>query len=170
MDNEKKSIWKKIYNFMGKFVDFSSASLCGIMFLLIAYQVVVRLIIRKSDPRTDEITGYLFIWVVYFGMILAAKDKEHINVTIVTELFRPRTQIVANLLARFIWAYYNAYVSIASIQLVKGMIAGGGRTPILKIGLGYLYLIMPIAFIWTMVYVVRDIVEYLKMLKKKDVN
>ena len=169
MENiSKKSAWSKFANFMDKFIDITAMTLCAVLFILLIYQVILRYVLGQGNANTNEIVTYLFIWVIYLGMIVGSKDKEQIAVTMLPDALKPKARSAMLLLSSFIWFFYNTYVIITSIKLIQKMIPLGAKTSALQIYQYYLYMILPICFIWTSIYVVRDAVNHAKVLLGKD--
>jgi len=162
-----KQLAGKVYDSLGKLVDVLSIGMTGVMFILIAYQIFSRWLFNNGATAANEISNYLFVWVVYFGMVVAAKDREHINVGIVVDMFAPRMRAFSLAIAQLLWLYFDVYVCISSIQLIQSMLRLGSKTGVLRIMLAYIYLVLPITFIWSLIYITRDLIGHVKTLLAK---
>src|SRR5699024_10122602 len=115
----------------------------------------------------NELITYLFIWFIYFGMIVAAKDKEHISVTMLVNTFKGKGQDIFYIISNGLWLYFNIYVTVISIQLIDHLFQLGNLTAMLKISVWVLYIVLPLCFIWTSIYIVRDMIFQIRKLVVK---
>ena len=158
---------KKLLDILGKVIEWIGIVTAGLMFLLLAYQILIRIFFRGSSPASSELVSYLFIWFVYIGMVVAAKNKSHISVTMLADAFPPKVRASINLAAHLCWLYFSGYVVYIGIVLVKKVSLLGSASPILHIPLHILYMILPVTFAWSAIYIVRDIVEEIRVIAGK---
>lgn len=158
---------KKLLDFLGKVIEWIGIVAAGLMFLLLAYQILIRILFRGSSPASSELVSYLFIWFVYIGMVVAAKNKSHISVTMLADAFPFRIRAIISLSAHLCWLYFSGYIVYISIALVKKMSLLNNASPILHIPYHILYMILPVTFTWSAIYIVRDIVEDLRTIARK---
>ena len=71
---------EKISQVISKSLDLFSVVLLVIMSLLVIINVALRFIFNSSIVFSEEISRFLFIWVVYIGAIIAVRDDSHIYV------------------------------------------------------------------------------------------
>jgi len=169
LEHSIKTIFRRFVIIGNKFIEISSMLTLGVMLTLIAYQIVLRYIFRHGDSTANELVSYLYIWSIYLGMVCAAKDREHIAVTMLPDKFPPKAKALTYFFANACWLYYNLFVCYASITLINKMIPLGAKTAVLQVYQYYFYLILPISFIWTSIYVIRDAVHYMKAFVGKEV-
>ena len=161
---------KKLYDALGKLIDFIGIVAAGLMFILLAYQIFMRFLTTKGDVKANEMVTYLFIWLIYIGMVVAAKNHSHMRVTMLADAFKPRIRNTIYLISNLLWLYYCGYVVIVTIQLIQQFQALNSKTTVLQIPIWVTYLILPITFTWSSMYIIRDIIDNIKGIIKPDRN
>lgn len=79
-------------NFLWKIVDGILFITVSGMLLVVTIQVVGR-IISRSVPWSEEMTRYLFLWTVNFGMAVGMRNADHASVNIIY-IMLPKTKII----------------------------------------------------------------------------
>ena len=57
----------------------------SVMFLVVGANVFCRYILNNSLGWVDELARFLFIWVSFFGAVLAYNQKEHVGLDFIVE-------------------------------------------------------------------------------------
>ncbi|PLS17707.1 TRAP transporter small permease [Bacillus sp. M6-12] len=71
------------------------AGMVGLVFL----NVVLRYFFNSGITWSEELARYMFVWIIFLGAIVAAKDKAHLGVDILTSNVPKPVQKVLSLLA-----------------------------------------------------------------------
>lgn len=81
-----------------------SITLCApaVMAGLITYDVFSRTLFNSPSLITDEITGYLLVFVAFMGAAEALRAGRHIGVDLVTSRLQPRTRLALKLFASLV--------------------------------------------------------------------
>jgi len=77
----------------------SIVTFCGVTALLMSFlsiiaQIVFRDLFKVSAAWTEEIARFSFIWMVFFGAVVAQARKEHINMDFLINLIPFKTRKV----------------------------------------------------------------------------
>ncbi len=166
--NKKNNIALKCYHVLGKVIDFTGIFLAAVMFILLAYQVFLRIFFSMGDVIANEIVTYSFIWIIYIGMIMATKDREHISVTMLPDRLSYRPRKILNIISNSLGLYFNIYIISNSLYLISMQQTLSSTSPIIKIPLYMLYYILPVSFFLSSIYVVRDIIENIRDFKSYE--
>lgn len=165
--NTKKSFWKRLYDALGHFVEICGLVTAGAMFVLLAYQIILRIFTGKGDSIANEIVTYSFIWLIYIGMVVAAKNKDHIMVTMLVDTLQEKQKCIVQIASRLMWLYFNLYVVWASFTFLPKVQSLGSVSPVMGVPMYLLYGILPITCGLTAVYVIRDISEFILVMQGK---
>lgn len=98
-----KSVWSSIV----------LVSLVG-MFVALIVQVFTRYVLNQPLLGTDEISMFLFIWMVFVGAIVLVKDGDMISMDFIIQIFLPKR------FQRIIKTVHDALFMIVSIFFAKG--------------------------------------------------
>ncbi|WP_032094057.1 TRAP transporter small permease [Necropsobacter rosorum] len=88
---------KSLAVFIGKALEVLVVAILAIMSTLVFLNVVLRYGFNSSINVTEEVSRYMFVWLVFLAAILAFNDNQHVNVTILTDKLSPRTQKILHL-------------------------------------------------------------------------
>jgi len=132
-----------------------------VMIIDVALKVGMRQIdkifhVSTSTGKTEEIPALLLIWVALIGGSLAVGERAHLGIDALVRLF-PRTCRLVN--DQFIHVCMVAFSAVA-------LLWGGGKlayftfvtkqvTPALGLPMGYVYLAIPLAGFFNLVYLVH---------------
>ncbi len=159
-----KNVFKKIYNGMGSVLEVCGMIVAGALFILLAYQIILRIFFSKGDTTANEFVSYLFIWLIYIGMAIAAKNKEHVCVTMLIDSVPEKAKTIIQLVSRCMWLYYSVFISIASYRLIRKVIKLHSVTPVVHMPLYLVYIVLPVTHIVCSIYIIRDIIQFIQVL------
>ena len=158
---------KKVQQMMDKCLAAFCMLMLGIIVICYVYTIVMRYFFHFGSAKVDELIKYVFVWFIYLSMALATQKKRHVAVNVVVELLKGGYHAAVSILMNIGFIYFNCFIAYAGIQLILDMMALDAKTSALGIPQWSLYLILPIAFLWSSIYVVRDIVEQVRELAGK---
>lgn len=145
---------KKIDNVLGAMVTI----FMGILVLNVLWQVASRFLIGHPSSFTDELAGYLLIWVGLLGAAYATGQKQHLAIDLISkklsEARRKRLQTFINVL---IVAFAAVILIIGGSNLVYITFHLNQISSALQIPIGYVYLVLPISGIFIIYYAINDI-------------
>lgn len=135
----------------------------GVLVLNVLWQVASRFLLGNPSSFTDELAGFLLIWVGLLGAAYAAGQKQHLAIDLLSAKLSERGKrlqiIVINIL-------------IALFALVVLVIGGGNLVFItfylgqissaLQIPVGYVYVVLPLSGLFMIYYAVVDIFVTIK--------
>lgn len=91
--------------------------LAGFMVLSLCIVVSIQIISRLtgvSTPWTEELTRYVFIWVVFLGMSIGFRKVESPRVTFIQKYFPSYFEFV------FLWIYFIGSIGFFLFMIVYG--------------------------------------------------
>lgn len=145
-------------------------TLMSLMVAFIFAQVIFRYVLEKPLSWSEELSGYLFSGVFFFGSVLLYRESRHINMSIVVdsiknEFARKLLVVAAHLfsfffLAVMVWYSYPMAMQILEFEVVSPSMEW------LKIG--YVFLIVPAASFLSLAVLFEVILKSLADLKEKQ--
>ncbi len=132
--------------------------LMGIMVINVLWQVASRYLVGSPSIFTDELAGFLLIWVGLLGSGYAAGQGLHLAIDILPQSLEGKKKVILD-------KVINAFVGLFALLV---MVIGGGRlvyltleleqlSSSLQIPLGYVYSILPISGILILYYSLYNI-------------
>ena len=147
-------------NQLDKILEKILISLMCILVLDVLWQVLSRYVLASPSSFTDELAGFLLIWVGLLGAAYVAGQKQHLAIDLLLQKSSPINQ---KRLVRFI----NICIALFAFSV---LVIGGSwlvitrfqfdvNSAALQIPLGYVYLVLPLSGLITLYYSIVFIVE-----------
>lgn len=130
----------------------------GAMVVVTTAQIVCRLT-RNSLLWSEEVCRYLLVWATFLGASCVYKSGAHISITVVQNLFPPKTQRVIRIVVHVI-----CILTFCAVVYFGILYAGKQHqlAPALRIPLKYMYYSVPIGFSLMILHAVDAIGQILK--------
>jgi TRAP-type C4-dicarboxylate transport system permease small subunit len=130
----------------------------------VLWQVFSRYIIGIPSAYTDELAGFLLIWVGLGGAAYATGNKLHLAIDILPSKLPPEKRKYVDIFINvLIIAFALTVMVVGGIWLVYTRFYLGQISSALQISIGYVYLILPISGLLICYYSVDDILLLLNI-------
>ncbi len=126
-----------VFKWLGMFLILITSFLVGIIFL----QVVLRFVFNFSIAEIDELSRYLFVWVIFLGISYGFREKAHLGVVFFVELLPPKIKKAFLIGIELLVTIFFAVVVVTGYKMVLFTMAQKSAT--LLIPMGYVYLAIP---------------------------
>jgi TRAP-type C4-dicarboxylate transport system permease small subunit len=137
--------------------------LMAIMVLDVTWQVFTRFILRDPSEYTEELAGFLLIWIGLLGASYAYFVKAHLGIDIFTSrLSGAKKQISEIIVAGTVFLFALFILVIGGWRLVDLTFTLKQISAVMGIPMGYVYMVLPLTGILFMYYSVYYILEALK--------
>ncbi len=137
--------------------------LCALLSLLVIdvlWQVASRYVLSSPSSVTDEIAGFLLVWVGLLGSAYCFGSGDHLAVDLLLHRANATTQYRLKLIIDGIVAIFVASVMvIGGGWLVYTRFYLGVTSPSLALNLGYVYAVLPLSGVITLYYAVDNIIQ-----------
>ena len=141
-----------------------ACSLISIMIVGLVYSAVVRYFITipaftRFTYISEEASLFAFIWFVYFGAVIAARDGAHFRVSAQFSRLPPRWQPWRFVVADAIWILFNLFVIWQGAVLVRTTMTRTENSLALGLPMWVAYLIIPISFFLISIRLVQNYIR-----------
>ena len=158
---------KKLTDGMTRIVGGFLILLMAAMVLDVTWQVFTRFILRDPSGFTEELAGFLLIWIGLFGAGYAYRVKAHLGIDVLTAKLPDGRKKISEVLAASVVFLFALFVPlIGGLRLVDLTFTLKQISPVMGIPMGYVYLVLPLTGLLFMWYSVYFILEALKEKKK----
>lgn len=130
--------------------------LVGIMAILVIdvlWQVLSRYILSSPSSFTDELAGFLLIWVGVLGAAYVTGQKEHLAIDLLLQKSKPEMQKKLMLIINSLIALFAIFVMIVGgswLMLTRFQL--DVTSAALHLPLGYVYSVLPMSGILMLYY------------------
>lgn len=126
-------------------------------------QVISRYLLGNTISFTDELAGFLLMWVGMAGAAYVTGRREHLAITVFRDKLKPSIQYYLDVLINLlILAFVLSVLIIGGSWLVYTRFYLEQTSASLEIPLGYVYLILPLSGMLILFYVIDDITRKIK--------
>ena len=140
--------------------------LMGFMVLVVTWQIFTRFILNDPSIYSEEIAGFLLIWIGMLGSTYALLKRSHIGIDIITKNLSGREKNISELFIYFVIILFALSVLVfGGCRLVYITFSLNQISPALGIKMAYVYCVVPISGIIMIIYsfdfIKKSIVDFL---------
>lgn len=114
-----------------------STSLWAIV-IIMGIQVIMRYVFKSSLKWSEEVSRYLFIWLVFIGMSYGVKKGSHMRIDIL-ETFFPKLKSIFAIITDVSFLIFAAYMIGPGVTVIQGLKTTGQRSPAAEIPMYIVY-------------------------------
>ena len=127
--------------------------LMAVMVLDVTWQVFTRFILRDPSGFTEELAGFLLIWIGLLGASYAYYVKAHLGIDVLTSgLSGVKRKISEILVAGTVLLFALFVLVMGGWRLVDLTFTLKQISPVMGIPMGYIYLVLPLTGVLFMYY------------------
>ena len=123
------------------------AFLMVLMVFCLGAQVFFRFVLNASLTWSEELSRFAFIWLVYMGAVLGAKERIHIRVTAFHHLLPARARGWVIPAADLLWVSINLTFAWQGALQVGHLLRFSYISPALQWNMALIYAIVPLGFL-----------------------
>ncbi|KAA1261342.1 2,3-diketo-L-gulonate TRAP transporter small permease protein YiaM [Rubripirellula obstinata] len=132
----------------------------GLLVLDVVWGVFTRYAIGQQANWTEELARFLLIWVSLLGGAVAFGTKGHLGVDYFVGKFHPDARKAVAVLGHLVVLFFAGAIFLyGGFQVVRDALAMEQMTPALGWKMGYVYLALPIAGVFMVLYSVENLIE-----------
>lgn len=148
----------KLRNIIDKFLGSLVTLFMGLLVLNVLWQVASRFIIGQPSSFTDELAGFLLIWVGLLGAAYATGKKQHLAIDLVSKkMSEQQKKVHGTLINSLIILFAVVVLIIGGSNLVFITFYLNQISSALQLPIGYVYLVLPLSGVFICYYAVFDI-------------
>lgn len=119
----------------------------------VTWQVLTRFIFKIPATFTEELATFLLIWTSLLGSVLAYRHKKHLGLDVVFNKMGAKEGKVISYFIYILIILFSFLVMVyGGIELIKVALEVNQISAVMKIKIGYVYLILPITGIGFIFY------------------
>ncbi|MBE9517474.1 MAG: TRAP transporter small permease [Bacteroidetes bacterium] len=150
----------KFQKSLNKVLELFLVILMSVLVVDVLWQVFSRYLLSSPSSFTDELAGYLLIWVGILGAAYVAGRKEHLAIDILVQRSPPaRQRIMQIIIHSLILLFALSVMVIGGAVLVYTRFVLQVKSAALQLPLGYVYSVLPISGLIIIYYEVLHILK-----------
>jgi TRAP-type C4-dicarboxylate transport system permease small subunit len=144
---------RQFQHILNKVLEVSLVILMSVLVLDVLWQVFSRYLLSSPSSFTDELAGFLLIWVGVLGAAYVAGRKEHLAIDILIQRSPPaRQRFLLYLIHSLIFLFALSVMVTGGFILVHSRFVLQVKSAALQLPLGFVYIVLPISGLIIMFY------------------
>jgi TRAP-type C4-dicarboxylate transport system permease small subunit len=128
----------------------------------VVWGVFTRYVMGEQAKWTEELARFLLVWVALLGGAVAFGTKGHLGVDYFVGKFDPEARKLMSIVSQLIVLFFAVAIFVyGGGRVVLDALAMEQMTPALGWKMGHVYLALPIAGIFMVIYTIENLVETL---------
>ena len=129
----------------------------------VTWQIVTRFILQNPSSFTEELAGFLLIWIGLLGASYALYTKGHLGIDVLMQKISEEKRHLAEIVIYSLVLMFAFFIPVyGGINLVNITFTLKQVSPAIGIPMGYVYLVLPLTGIMMMYYSVVFLVSAFK--------
>lgn len=146
---------------MDKVLATACVALFAILVVTVTWQVFTRQVLNDPSSWSEELAGYVFVWLGMFGATLVFSERGHIAVDYVVRKCAANVQRVIAVLVQVLIIAFAALVMVWGGIRITALSWGQSLTA-LPAHMGVVYLVMPITGVIITLYALYHVTSVLR--------
>ena len=156
---------EKVKSILNKILEISCMSIIVLMVGLALWQVISRYLLNKPSVTSEELLIYCFVWVSLLGAAYVFGKRDHMAMSFFVEKLSPAKNNVTKIISEVSVLIFAASVLVyGGVEITK--LAMGQVSPALGVPMGYIYTVIPLSGIITIIYSVINLKDLLAQTDK----
>jgi TRAP-type C4-dicarboxylate transport system permease small subunit len=140
-----------------KVIEIVLVAIMSILVIDVLWQVFSRYVLAAPSSFTDELAGFLLIWVGLLGAAYVAGKNEHLAIDLMLQKLKGvKRRRLQNFINAIVGVFALFVMVIGGTWLVYTRFYLGVKSAALALPLGYVYLILPVSGILVIYYVIDN--------------
>lgn len=150
---------------LNRILEVALVILMSLLVLDVLWQVTSRYILSSPSSFTDELAGFLLIWVGVLGAAYVAGRKEHLAIDILIQRSSPaRQRLLLYIIYSLILLFALSVMVTGGVILMYTRFALQVKSAALQLPLGYVYSVLPVS---GLIIVFYEVVHILQLKRSK---
>ncbi|VGO19181.1 TRAP transporter small permease [Pontiella sulfatireligans] len=130
----------------------------------VVWGVFSRHVLGAQTKWTEELARFLLVWVSLLGGAVAFGTKGHLGVDYFVGKFHPETQRLMAIVSHGVVLFFASAIFVyGGARVVSDALTMEQTTPALGWKMGYVYLALPIAGIFMVIYTIENLIETISL-------
>lgn len=160
---------RKFKSWLISCLDLALIAAVGLLVIDVVWGVITRYVFNEQALWTEELARFLLVWVAMLGSAVAFGTKGHLGVDYFVGKFDPKVQHRAEIISMMMVLFFAAAVFVVGGgQVVYDALVLEQMTPALGWRMGYVYMALPLAGCFIILFTLDDLAELLIAGKEKE--
>lgn len=132
----------------------------GLMLFIVFMQVITRYVFNYTPSFSEELSRYLFVWVVFLSLPLVARAGGHMAIETLTSRISGVKLKVCRILADIFTLFFLGIMTVCGARMVQ--IADFQTSPAMVIPMSWVYIVIPVGCAIMFINVLQHFIDVLR--------
>ena len=165
---KNEDILGQTMTFLTKLLNSILAILLALMVVIVFSNVIGRYFLESALAWSEEISRFLFIWLVFFGAILAYINDEHLALDLLVKVLPTKVSQMVAVIGDLLVIYALSLITIGGYKITVENWTW--LSPAAAIPYGYVYIVVPFTGSILLIQAVLKTIQHTKVLFSSSVN
>ncbi|SKC36349.1 TRAP transporter small permease [Maledivibacter halophilus] len=109
------------------------------MTILVTLQVVLRFVFNSGFSWGEEVSRFIFVWLMYFSISYTTRNHRHIKVSFLVNKFNEKVQKIIMLIVDFLFLIFSSVIFISAIKICQSVIEYNDRAVTIDVSMNIIY-------------------------------
>lgn len=153
----------RIIKFLDKYAEsFILIITLSLMSVFIGLQVFMRYVMQASLSWSEEISRYLFIFLINIGISYGVKENKHISISLFVNLFSEKVKKYLLIFSDVMFLVFSLIVATHGAEVSSMIRMFGQKSPAVGIPMWIVYIATPLGFSLVSIRLIQRIVFRIK--------
>jgi TRAP-type C4-dicarboxylate transport system permease small subunit len=129
----------------------------GAIVSIIFYAVIMRYVFQRPPAWSEELSRFIFIWMIMLSGVLVTREQSHVEFTVVINLLPKKLRFVLSTLSRLLMIGFCWVMVRQGLKIYP--IVAEASSPSFGISMGWLYLAIPVGGLLMGIYLLEIVVK-----------
>lgn len=125
---------------------------------IITAQVILRFGFNSGFSWAEELSRFLFIWLMYFAFSYATRNNKHIKVSFLLDKLNEKLKKILLIVVDILFITFTFILFMASIRICQSIIAYGDKAVTMDISMNIVYGAGVVGFLLMIVRLLQQII------------
>lgn len=146
-----------------------TSAMLAVMVALMLWQVFTRYVLAAPALYTEELLRFMMIWMAFLGSAYAFGTRQHLSLVFAVEALSGRKRLILMLINDSVVLIFSFFILfMGGIRAVTSSMAQ--FSPIMRVPIGDVYLIMPIAAALIFVLQLLNMIELVRNYREAPIQ
>lgn len=161
----------KFLKFLDEYLEMAIGSVLILAIaVILSYQVFMRYVVQESLSWSEELSRYMFIWLIYLGISYGAKVMRHIKIDAGLYMFPKKFRPWVVICGDVIFLIFSIVVVIYATKLTQRQIMLEQESPAMGVPMYLVYMAPAVGFFLTSIREIQTIVYRIKHVNDPEVE
>lgn len=143
------------FEYFEKLLNLICRILTGGIVAIVFYAVVMRYVFQRPPFWAEELSRFIFIWIIMLGAVLVTREQSHIEIVFIVNLLPKKWRFVLSIFTRLLM------IAFCWVMVQQGLkiypIVAEASSPTFGISMGWLYLSIPVGGLLMGVFILENL-------------